>query len=186
MNNDRQFARFARMGGHIDGTVIELGEHTLLDAMTFHSVKAIYSRDVTFGDRDLCLPLPDGAMYVNDAFIEFIDDFSKREYATTNPYGKFIKESTTMLHDTIVKLSLHELCLQVSVLDNRNDGSQLIYGDNFYEPESIDEVQDFIADLDQRAYSGLSDARDDIIEELIDIKDFEEQLRNKRRYGKTT
>lgn len=102
------------IGGGFDGLVVET-ERTQEDGLV--EVMRIIDRTSILGDRNVSLPIPGQAIYIDRKFLEPTEDPGTREYAANNPFGRLVAEGQMEISSIKVSYAQFETVLSVNVQD---------------------------------------------------------------------
>lgn len=141
---DKKYFVIEGLGGGFDGLLVEEGtskSEKLAPLEFFYCSPArLIDRDSIVGDRNVSLPLPDGALYIDRKYLTEVTDPGIREYDNSNPYGKFILEGRMDCGPLRVTYAQFEKNLQVSVFDT--EANRTLYSQNF--SKNFDKVKQTI------------------------------------------
>lgn len=116
------------IGGGFDGLV---AEGTVVNGVLH--VSKITDKNVNVGDRNVSLPVPEGAIAIGPMYFEETDDPGIREFATDNPFGAFQLEGHMDCGNIKVHYAQYEKSLNVSVAEVQDKGFvRTIFSQNFH------------------------------------------------------
>ena len=99
------------------------------------SICSLSNPNTVLGDRSLKFPIPSGALYIGDAYLERIPD-PNREYTSESPFGKFQFEGSFKRDDIEIDYSRYENGISVTVREmkklNTSMAKKTVYSQNFY------------------------------------------------------
>lgn len=140
-----KFMRIKGLGGGFDGLVVEVREDRI-EPDTVVNVLRIIDTAKVVGDRSPSLPLPEGALFVLSDYLDETVHPVDREFASTNPWGRFQYEGRYLSRDDLVEVAMarFDRALQVTVTRRFTHGvrtlptSQTVFSGYFF--EDINEV----------------------------------------------
>jgi coenzyme F420-reducing hydrogenase delta subunit len=131
------FYKIKSLSKGLDGLIVKGDEIHLNDGYGTYNlvnVSEIIDSNTVIGDRNVKIPMTGGGLWINIHNLEKIDDPGLREFASDNPYGKFLFDGHYVKGDIEVAYCRYERVITVSILELGDDpkrSRKTIYSENF-------------------------------------------------------
>ena len=153
----------------LNGTVIEgiISEDSEVksDDSDLIMVTKIISKNVNVGDRNVMFPVPHATLYIAKGAVNNIESPETLEFASDNPYGKFILEGKMECGGLRVSYAQFEKVMTVTVFDT--ESGRTVISQNFV--KDFDSVKAAIETVLKEGDSGA----EDLVFKLQELKEAE-------------
>jgi len=160
-----KFYKVQNLAPGFDGLVVQAEQS--LDNDKYFVVSRIIEENSFNGDRLVSVQIPLHSLLIHSDNLALSEDqgVATRQFASDNPYGKFILEGRMDLGSVRVTYSRYEKALQVTIFDTI--ANKTVVSQNFYKnfEHVIDSIEQCLKEGDQ---SG-----EDLVFKLVELKEME-------------
>lgn len=132
----------------LDGLIAQSSKGpVLISNVRWVEVDRIINPNAILGDRQVIIPLSSEGLRINERFLQDCEDPTGREFASDNPFGKFIDECRYEQGTLRVTLGHYEKALSVDIKDTGVKPVKTIFSANYSNSKSTQTIKNHISDF---------------------------------------
>ena len=113
----------------LEGLVVEAEYRSVGDVLC---ILEIINPNAVVGDRTVRFPIPEGKLFVDDAFVQEIEDPGVKEFSTKSPFGTLLFEGQLRKDSLIVDYVQYDNAVTVTIREDHGEKGRTVYTQNFF------------------------------------------------------